>query len=159
MTVGGVESQGLKLEAPAWACRGFPCLDREPLNKLPHPGRFNLYGTTRIWSVKFLARRGERRRSDRCNRRKMEDQRRPVAEKEAAKRRATDAQMLEDAECLITAWNERQAKRMPILFSPTIGAAFAARYWFKKARARTSPQSDHTFKLWGCASGGEQLKC
>jgi hypothetical protein len=32
------------------------------------------------------------------NRRKMEDQRRQVAEKEAASRRATDAQVLEDAE-------------------------------------------------------------
>jgi len=64
------------------------------------------------------------------NRRKMEDQRRQVAEKEAATRRATDAQVLEDAERLIAAWNERQAKRMPMLFSPTIGAAIAARYWF-----------------------------
>jgi hypothetical protein len=43
------------------------------------------------------------------NRRKMEDQRRQVAEKEAAARRATDAQVLEDAERLIAAWNERQA--------------------------------------------------
>jgi hypothetical protein len=64
------------------------------------------------------------------NRRKMEDERRRVAEKEAAARRATDAQVLEDAEQLIAAWNDRQAKRMPILFSPTIGAAIAARYWF-----------------------------
>ena len=64
------------------------------------------------------------------NRRKMEDQRRTAAEKEAATRRATDAQVLEDAERLITAWNERQAKRMPMLFSPTIGAAIAAGYWF-----------------------------
>ena len=46
------------------------------------------------------------------NRRKMEDQRRQVAEKEAATRRATDAQVLEDAERLIAAWNKRQAKRM-----------------------------------------------
>jgi hypothetical protein len=38
----------------------------------------------------------------------MEDQRRQAAEKEAAARRATDAQMLEDAERLIGAWNERQ---------------------------------------------------
>jgi hypothetical protein len=45
-------------------------------------------------------------------RRKMEDQRRTVAEKEVAARRATDAQMFEDAERLIAAWNERQAKRM-----------------------------------------------
>ncbi len=64
------------------------------------------------------------------NRRKMEDQRRDAAEKEAAGRRATDAQVLEDAERLIVAWNERQAKRMPMLFSPTIGAAIAARYWY-----------------------------
>jgi hypothetical protein len=35
--------------------------------------------------------------------------------------RATNAQVLEDAERLISAWNERQAKRMPMLFSPTIG--------------------------------------
>ncbi len=64
------------------------------------------------------------------NHRKMEDQRRQAAEKEAAGRRATDAQILEDAERLIAAWNERQAKRTPILFSPTIGAAITARYWF-----------------------------
>jgi hypothetical protein len=64
------------------------------------------------------------------NRRKMEDQRQQAAEKEAAERRATDAQVLEDAERLIAAWNERQAKRMPMLFSPTIGAAIASRRWF-----------------------------
>jgi len=64
------------------------------------------------------------------NRRKMEDERRRVAEKEMTTRRATDAQVLEDAERLIAAWNERQAKRMPMLFSPTIGAAITARYWF-----------------------------
>jgi hypothetical protein len=52
------------------------------------------------------------------NRRKLEDQRCEAAEKEAAKRRATEAQVLEDAERLIVAWNER----MPMLFSPTIGA-------------------------------------
>jgi len=62
--------------------------------------------------------------------RRSKDQRRQAAEKEAAVRRATDAQVLEDAERLIAAWNERQAKRMPMLFSPTIGAAIAARYWF-----------------------------
>ncbi len=38
---------------------------------------------------------------------------------------ASDAQVLEDAERLIAAWNERQAKRMPMLFSPTIGATIA----------------------------------
>jgi hypothetical protein len=55
------------------------------------------------------------------NRRKLEDERRHAAEKEAAARRATDAQVLEDAERLIDAWNERQAERMPMLFAPTIG--------------------------------------
>src|SRR6516165_10747708 len=64
------------------------------------------------------------------NRRKLEDQRREAAEKEAANRRVTDAQVLEDAERLIAVWNERQAKRMPMIFSPTIGAAIAARFWF-----------------------------
>ena len=42
------------------------------------------------------------------NRRKMEDHRGEAAVKEAASRRATDAQVLEDAERLIAAWNERQ---------------------------------------------------
>jgi hypothetical protein len=64
------------------------------------------------------------------NRRKIEDERRAAADKEAASRRATDAQVLEDAEHLIWAWNKRQANRMPMLFSPTIGAAITARYWF-----------------------------
>ncbi len=53
----------------------------------------------------------------------MEDARREEAEKEAATRRATDKQILENAAQLVTAWNERQAKRMPMLFSRTIGAA------------------------------------
>ena len=64
------------------------------------------------------------------NRRKMEDQRREAAEKEAAIRRATDAQVLEDAERLIAVWNERQALRAPMIFSPTIGAAIRTGYWF-----------------------------
>jgi hypothetical protein len=38
--------------------------------------------------------------------------------------------VLEDAEPLIAAWNERQAAQMPMLFSPTIGAAVTAGYWF-----------------------------
>jgi hypothetical protein len=64
------------------------------------------------------------------NRRKLEDRRRQAAEKEAEARRTTDAQALEDAERLIAAWNERQAKRMPMIFSPTIGAAIASRHWY-----------------------------
>ena len=68
------------------------------------------------------------------NKRKMEDARRQEAETEAAARRAPDRQILEDAEQPVTAWNERQAKRMPMLFSPTIGAAITAGYWFLRAR-------------------------
>jgi hypothetical protein len=33
------------------------------------------------------------------------------------------------AERLIAAWNERQALRAPMIFSPTIGAAIRAGYW------------------------------
>jgi hypothetical protein len=64
------------------------------------------------------------------NRRKTEDQRHEAAEKKAAGRRATEAQILEDAERLIAAWNERQEKRMPMFFSPTIAAATRAGSWF-----------------------------
>jgi len=70
------------------------------------------------------------------NRRKLEDQRREAAEKEAATRRATDAQVLEDAERLIAAWNERQALRAPMIFSPTIGAAIAALLAYGRLRCR-----------------------
>jgi hypothetical protein len=52
------------------------------------------------------------------NRRKLE-----------VEQRATK-QIFEDTERLIAAWNERQEKRMPMLFSPTIGAAIRAGYWF-----------------------------
>ncbi|MGB6759850.1 MAG: hypothetical protein WBE82_18505, partial [Xanthobacteraceae bacterium] len=31
---------------------------------------------------------------------------------------------------LVTEWNERQAQRAPLLFSPTIGDAVAAQHWF-----------------------------
>src|SRR4249920_4078373 len=64
------------------------------------------------------------------NRRKMEAERKAKADAEAAARRATDAQVLQDAERLIGAWNERQSRRMPLLFAPTIGAALAARHHF-----------------------------
>jgi hypothetical protein len=84
------------------------------------------------------------------NRRKMKDQRRQAAEKEAADRRATDAQVLEDAERLITTWNDRQAKRMPMLFSPTIGAAITAGYWFLWVRCpacRTTSERERLVEL------------
>jgi hypothetical protein len=64
------------------------------------------------------------------NRRKMEAQRAAAAEKEAAAKRATEAHILEDAGRLVAAWNERQAKRMPMLFSPTIGCALKAKHQF-----------------------------
>ena len=68
------------------------------------------------------------------NKRRMESERAAAAAKEAAARRASEKQILEDADHLIAVWNERQAKRMPMLFSPTIGAAITAGYWFLRAR-------------------------
>jgi len=63
------------------------------------------------------------------NKRKKEDARKTEADKEAAGRRATEAQILEDAERLV-AVECAQAKRAPMLFAPTIGAAIAARHWW-----------------------------
>jgi hypothetical protein len=48
----------------------------------------------------------------------------------AAAERPSDPQVLADAEAVIAAWNERQARRMPLLFAPTIGAALTARHHF-----------------------------
>ena len=64
------------------------------------------------------------------NRRKLEAERKAKADAEATARRAADAHVLADAERLIAAWNERQARRMPFLFAPTIGAALASRRHF-----------------------------
>jgi hypothetical protein len=64
------------------------------------------------------------------NKRRMASERAAVAAKEAEARRALGRQVLEDAERLVSAWNARQEAHMPMLFSPTIGAALAARYWF-----------------------------
>jgi hypothetical protein len=64
------------------------------------------------------------------NRRKLDDERRRAAEKKAAEQRATDPQIMADAERLVAVWNERQQRHMPMLFAPTIGAAIAAGYWF-----------------------------
>jgi hypothetical protein len=63
------------------------------------------------------------------NKRKMKAERKAKADVEAASRRASNAQVLADADRLISTWNERQARRMPMLFSPTIGAAVASRHW------------------------------
>jgi hypothetical protein len=64
------------------------------------------------------------------NKRRMESERAAAAAKEAAARRVLGRQVLEDAERLVATWNVRQEAHMPMLFSPTIGAAVAARYWF-----------------------------
>jgi hypothetical protein len=63
-------------------------------------------------------------------RRKMDDERRREAEKQAAAKRALDPQVRADALRFVTEWNERQAQRGPLLFSPTIGAAVAAQHWY-----------------------------
>ena len=47
--------------------------------------------------------------------------------KKTMARRALELQILEEAEHLVAVWNERQAKRMPMLFSPTIGAVHSGR--------------------------------
>ena len=60
------------------------------------------------------------------NRRKIEAEQKAKADAEAADRRAADAQVSVDAEGLVAAWNECQARRMPLLFAPTIGAALAS---------------------------------
>jgi hypothetical protein len=79
------------------------------------------------------------------NRRNMEADRKAKADAEAATRRATDVQVLEDAERLIDAWNQRQAKRMPMLFAPTIGAALTSRHhylWVYCPACRTARDVD-----------------
>jgi hypothetical protein len=64
------------------------------------------------------------------NRRKMDDERRREAERQAAAKRALDPQVRADALRFVTEWNERQTQRAPLLFSPTIGAAIAAQHWY-----------------------------
>jgi hypothetical protein len=63
------------------------------------------------------------------NRSKIEDERRREAEKQAAARRALDPQMRGAAVRLITEWNERQAQRAPLLFSPTTRGSAEAGAW------------------------------
>jgi hypothetical protein len=64
------------------------------------------------------------------NKRRMESERAAIAAKHAEARRALGAQIIEDAKQLIATWNVRQEKYMPMLISPTIGAAITARYWY-----------------------------
>jgi hypothetical protein len=91
------------------------------------------------------------------NKAKMEDTRRHEAEKEAAAHRATDRQMLEDAEQLVTAWNERQAERMPMLFrrpsappsQPVIGSyGRAARLAVPRATSTYGRSTGTTARPW-----------
>src|SRR5580704_4036107 len=96
------------------------------------------------------------------NKRKMDDARQQETEKAAAARRATERQILEDADHLITVWNERQAKRMPMLFSPTIGAAITAGYWFLRARCpacRTTGDVDLRTLDWHRGAAVTALTC
>jgi hypothetical protein len=64
------------------------------------------------------------------NKRRMESERKAAAAKEAEARRALGPQILADAERVVATWNARQEAHMPMLFSPTIGAAISARYWY-----------------------------
>ncbi len=63
------------------------------------------------------------------SRRKIEDedQRRSAAE-DAAK--LADPLVLAEAGRVIAVWNERQARQLPMLFAPTIGAALGTRHHF-----------------------------
>jgi hypothetical protein len=78
------------------------------------------------------------------NRRKLEREQKAKADAEGAARRAADAQVLADAERLIAAWNKRQARRMPLLFAPTIGASLASRHhlWVYCPACRTTRDID-----------------
>jgi hypothetical protein len=77
----------------------------------------------------------------------MEDERRPAAAKEAATRRVTESQVLQDGERLIDAWNARQGKRMPTLFSPTIGAPLPFGDWF--LCSCPFPSKKKPLRMWG----------
>src|SRR5580704_11607742 len=63
---------------------------------------------------------------------------------------------IEDTDHLIAVRNERRAKRMPMLFSPTIGAAITAGYWFLWARCpacRTTGDVDLRTLDWAPRGG------
>jgi hypothetical protein len=75
----------------------------------------------------------------------MEAEQKAKADAEVAARRAADSQVLVDAERLITAWNKRQARRMPLLFTPTVGTALKARHhflWVYRPACRTTRDID-----------------
>jgi hypothetical protein len=63
----------------------------------------------------------------------------PAGRRPRRKRLRAARQILEDADHLISVWNERQAKRMPMLFSPTIGAAITAGYSCGRAARPVAP--------------------
>jgi hypothetical protein len=70
------------------------------------------------------------------NKRRMESERAAAAAKSAESRRALGPQVVIDAERMVADWNTRQEGHMPTLFSPTIGAALAAGYWFLWVRCQ-----------------------
>ena len=92
------------------------------------------------------------------NKRKMKADRRAKANAEAAARRATDAQVLEDAERLIAVWNERQARRMPMLFSPTIDAALASRHWYLLVRCPACCTTQSLIPALSCRSAVRRVR-
>jgi hypothetical protein len=61
------------------------------------------------------------------NRRKIDNQRRAAAEGAV---KLADPVVPEEAGRLIAAWNDARARRMPMLFAPTIAAALSARHHF-----------------------------
>jgi hypothetical protein len=75
------------------------------------------------------------------NKRRMEMDRKGAAEKEAMARRELGPQVLEDAARLVETCNARQEARMPMLFSPTIGAAIVARQFNSPRSAATAAQA------------------
>jgi hypothetical protein len=60
------------------------------------------------------------------NRRKMDDERRREAEKQAAAKRALDPQVRADALLLVTEWNERQAQSTGAIWGELGADHFAA---------------------------------
>jgi hypothetical protein len=79
------------------------------------------------------------------NKRKMTSERAAAAAREAEARRALGPQIVEDAKRLVADWNERQSKRMSLLFSPTLEAAILTRHyfpWVRCAACRTTAAVD-----------------
>ena len=85
------------------------------------------------------------------NRRKMDDERRREAEKQAAAKRALDPQVRADALRFVTEWNERQAQRAPT----------RVRRFVYNPIAPGCPLSDDALRAWGdyCAQWSFGRSC